>query len=78
MHESSDSHIEAVARYVTAPATVIGDIGDLLFERHALEKRNNRLQLTLSATDKTLDELHLINFDLLTNNMHRMLRDIII
>ena len=27
-HKSSDSHMEAVARYVTAPATVIGDIGD--------------------------------------------------
>ena len=41
-HESSDSHMEAVARYVTAPATVIGDIGDLLSERHALEKSKNR------------------------------------
>ena len=30
MHESSDSHTEAVARYVTAPATVIGDMDDLL------------------------------------------------
>ena len=30
-HESSDSHMEA--RYVTAPATVIGDIGDVLSER---------------------------------------------
>ena len=29
-HESSDLHKEAAARYVTAPATVIGDIGDLL------------------------------------------------
>ena len=27
--------MEAVATYVTAPATVIGDIGDLLSERHA-------------------------------------------
>ena len=25
-HEASDSHMEAVARYVTVPATVIGDI----------------------------------------------------
>ena len=41
-HESSDSHMEAVARYVTAPATVIGDIGDLLSERHALEKSKNK------------------------------------
>ena len=29
-YEASDSHMEAVARYVTVPATVIGDIGDLL------------------------------------------------
>ena len=36
MHEWSDLHMEAVARCVTAPATVIGDIGDLLSERHAL------------------------------------------
>ena len=32
---ASDSHMEAVARFVTAFATVIGDIGDLLSERHA-------------------------------------------
>ena len=37
-HKSS----EAVARYVTAPATVIGDIGDLLSERHTLEKSKDR------------------------------------
>ena len=41
-HETSDSQMEAVARYVTAPSTVIGDIGDLLYERHALEKSENR------------------------------------
>ena len=35
-HESSDSHMEAVARYVTAPTKVIGGIGDLLSERHAV------------------------------------------
>ena len=40
-HESSDSHMEAVERYVTAPATVIGDIGNLLSERHALKKGKN-------------------------------------
>jgi len=28
--------------YVTAPATVKGDIGDLVSERHALEKSKNR------------------------------------
>ena len=38
-HESSDSHMEAVASYVTAPATVVGDIGDMLSERHALKVR---------------------------------------
>ena len=33
-------HMEAVARHVTAPAT--GNIGDLLSERHTLEKSKNR------------------------------------
>ena len=42
MPESSDSHMEAVA-------TVVGDIGDLLSERHALEKSNNRLEQTSLA-----------------------------
>ena len=37
-----DSHMGAVARYVTAPATVLDDIGELLSERHALEKSKNR------------------------------------
>ena len=41
-HESSDSHMKAVARDVTAPATVMGDIGDLLSERQASEKNKNR------------------------------------
>ena len=41
-HESSDSHMEEVARYVTAPGTVIGDICDLLSEQHALENSKNR------------------------------------
>ncbi|XP_015770301.1 PREDICTED: xanthine dehydrogenase/oxidase-like [Acropora digitifera] len=41
-HESSDSHVEEVARYVTAPGTVIGDIVDLLSEEHALENSKNR------------------------------------
>ena len=40
-HESSDSHMEEVVRYVTAPGTVKGDIGDLLSE-HALENSKNR------------------------------------
>ena len=38
-HKSPNSHVEAVARHVTAPATVIGDIGDLLSERHALIRK---------------------------------------
>ena len=41
-HELSDSHMKAVARYVTAPATEIGDIADLLSERHALQKSKSR------------------------------------
>ena len=28
-HESSDSHMEAAARYVTALATVMGDLNDM-------------------------------------------------
>ena len=44
-HEASDSHMEAVARYVTVPATVTGDIGNLPSERHALEKSMNRKSL---------------------------------
>ena len=39
-HVSSDWHMEAVARYVTAPATVIGYIGDFLSERHVLKGKN--------------------------------------
>ena len=34
--------MEAVARYLTAPAAVIGDTGDLLSQRHALERSKNR------------------------------------
>ena len=41
-HESSESHMKALARFVTTPATVMDDIGDLLSERHALEKSKNR------------------------------------
>ena len=41
-HESSDSNMEAVAKYDTTLATVIGDIGDLLSQRHALERSENR------------------------------------
>ena len=53
-HKSSNSHVEAVARHVTAPATVIGDIGDLLSERHALLEKMflillHRLLLQLCA-----------------------------
>ena len=48
-HETSESQMEAVAKYVTAPSTVIGDIGDLLYERHALEKSENRKNELLEA-----------------------------
>ena len=43
------------ARHVTAPATETGDIGDLLSERHALEKSKKRkiLLSTLSVTSDT-------------------------
>ena len=53
-HESFDSHMEAVARYVTAPTKVIGGIGDLLSERHALEKTKNR-KILLSILSTTSD-----------------------
>ena len=29
-HETSDTHREAVSRYVTAPATALGDVGELI------------------------------------------------
>ena len=41
-HESSVSHMKALARFVTTPATVMDDVDDLLSERHALEKSKNR------------------------------------
>jgi len=41
-HESSDSHLETIARYVTAPTTARGDIGELTSEQHSLEKSKNR------------------------------------
>ena len=56
--ESSDSHMEAVARYLTAPAAVIGDIGDLLSERHELEKSKNRkILLTILSNIRYLARL---------------------
>ena len=36
---------EAVIRYVTEPATVIGDIGDLLSERDALERNKKGIRI---------------------------------
>ena len=83
MPESSDSHIEAVARYVTAPVTVVGDIGDLLSERHSLERSNNRLEFTFSATNETFRikpsmNCSSTNLIYLIICMHRMWRDIII
>ena len=41
-HESSDAHLEAMARYVTVPSTARGDIGELISEQHSLEKRKNK------------------------------------
>ena len=38
-HKSSGSHMETVARYVAAPATIICDIGHLLFEGHACNRK---------------------------------------
>ena len=48
---------EAVVRYVTAPATVVGDIGDLLSERHALErnKKGTRIERFCSQSCPTSD-----------------------
>ena len=54
-HKSSDSHMEAVARYVTAPRTVTGDIGDLLSEQHALEKsKNTKILLSIPSNIRYL------------------------
>ena len=40
--KSTNRPVEIAARYVKAPATVMGDIRDLLFEGHASEKNRNR------------------------------------
>ena len=40
--KSTNRLIRIWTRYVTAPATVTGDIGDLLSERNALEKSKSR------------------------------------
>ena len=41
-HEANASHIEAVARYISTPAEVIGDVGELLCNQHAEEKMKSR------------------------------------
>ena len=41
----SEPHMKAVARYVTLPATVLGDVGELLSEKHMQEKFKNRKML---------------------------------
>jgi len=41
-HEASASHKEAVARYISTPAEVIGDVGELLCNQHAEEKMKSR------------------------------------
>ena len=53
--------MKAVARYVTAPATLIGDIGDLLSERQALEKSMNR-KISLSILSNILYLLSVTGF----------------
>ena len=44
-HETSASHQEAVARYISTPAEVIGDVGEIMCNQHAEEKRKNRKAL---------------------------------
>ena len=41
-HKASASHKEAVARYISTPAEVIGDVGELLCNQHAEEKMKSR------------------------------------
>ena len=41
-HKASASHKEAVARYISTPAEVIGDVGELLCNQHAKEKMKSR------------------------------------
>ena len=41
-HEASASHKEAVARYISTPAVVIGDVGELLCNQYAEEKMKSR------------------------------------
>ena len=41
-HEASASHKEAVARYISILAEVIGDVGELLCNQHAEEKMKSR------------------------------------
>ena len=41
-HEASASHKEAVARYISTLAEVIGDVGELLCNQHAEEKMKSR------------------------------------
>ena len=38
----SHLHLEAVERFATAPATALGDIGESLSDKHALEKCRNK------------------------------------
>jgi len=47
--------MQAVARYVTAPATVTGDIGDMLSEQHALGKsKNTKILLSITSNIRYL------------------------
>ena len=46
-HETSDAHREAVSRYVTAPKSALGDVGELISEQHYMEKFKNRKVLLM-------------------------------
>ena len=50
-HENSASHQEAVARYISTPADVIGDVGEILCYQHAQEKIKNRKVLAAILTN---------------------------
>ena len=50
-HETSCAHREAVFRYVTAPATALGDIGEFISEQHYLDKFKNRKVLLMRLSN---------------------------
>ena len=50
-HEMSEAHMEAVTRYVTAPGTALGDVGELLSKQHVQEKSKNRKVLLMMLSN---------------------------